>query len=61
MSVGFTRNEDKVVKAALFQFISETGPDLREGMLGSCPGPPQLRDHHKTVKNYYLRKHKSTF
>ena len=23
------------------------GPDLREGKLGSCPGPPQLRGLHK--------------
>ena len=30
-----------------------------EGKLGSCPGPPQLRGLHKTVKNYYLRKHKN--
>jgi len=39
-----------------------TGPDLRAGgKLGSCPGPPQLRGlHKKTVKNYYLRKHKNT-
>jgi len=27
----------------------EAGPDLREGKLGSCPGPPQLGGLHKTV------------
>jgi len=37
------------------------GPDLREGKLGSCPGPPQLGGLHKTVKNYYRRKHRNTF
>jgi len=39
------------------------GQDLRgAGKLGSCPGPPQLRGlHKKTVKKYYLRKHKNTF
>ena len=37
------------------------GPHLREGKLGSCPGPPQLGGLHKDSKNYYLRKHKNTF
>jgi len=43
---------------------THVGPDLRGGgKLGSCPrGPPQLRGlQKKTVKNYYLRKHKNTF
>jgi len=35
--------------------------NLREGKLGRCPGPPQLGGLQKTVKNYYLRKHKILF
>jgi len=39
-----------------------SGPDLREGKLGSCPGPPQLGGLHKnSKKNYYLRKHENAF
>jgi len=31
--------------------IDFSGPDLRGGKLGSCPGPPQVRGvHKKTVK-----------
>jgi len=41
---------------------SISGRDLREGKLGSYPGPPQLRGLHKnSKKNYYLRKHKKYF
>jgi len=36
--------------------ISGSGPDLTDGKLGSCPGPPQLGGLHKHSKNYYLRK-----
>jgi len=48
--------------AALNEGESTTGPDLRGGQTGQLPrasttrGPPQ-----KTVKNYYLRKHKILF
>jgi len=39
--------------------VYTAGPDLREGKLGSCSGPPQLGGPpQKTVKNYYLSKHK---
>jgi len=38
-----------------------TWPNLREDKLCSCPGPPQIGGLHKTVKNYYLRKHKKYF
>ena len=27
-----------------------SGPDLRGGKLGSCPGPPQVRGLHEKVK-----------
>jgi len=38
-----------------------SGPDLRGGW-AVAQGPSQLRGlHKKTVKNYYLRKHKNTF
>jgi len=58
----------------LFLFMSSTcyilvrrtafsaGPDLRGANWAVAQGPPQLRGFHKkTVKNYYLRKHKNTF
>jgi len=36
---------------AVLGHVQFAGPDLREGKLGSCPGPPQLRGlHKKTVK-----------
>jgi len=40
---------------------ADTGPDVREGKLGSCPGPPQLGGLHINSKKIYLRKHKNTF
>jgi len=42
---------------------SQPGPDLREGANWAVTqGPPKLRGlHKKTVKSYYLRKHKNTF
>jgi len=40
--------------------FSSPRPDLREGKLGSCPGPPQLWGAStKNSKKYYLRKHKN--
>ena len=45
----------------IIQWTGSPGPDLREGKLGSCPGPPQLGGLHKNTNNYYLRKHKNTF
>jgi len=30
--------------------LCDVGPDLREGKLGSCPGPPQLGGLHKNSK-----------
>ena len=29
---------------------TNSGPDLREDKLGSCPGPPHLGDLHKNSK-----------
>ena len=30
--------------------VNKAGPYLREGKLGSCPGPPQLGGLHKNNK-----------
>ena len=47
-----------------FGLCSLSGPDLREGKLGNCPGPPQLGGLHKNIlkiitqgniKKYFLK------
>jgi len=36
--------------ATLYVLGAAVGPDLREGKLDSCPGPPQLGSLHKNSK-----------
>jgi len=42
-----------VRRAAVDRYLlpaAAAGPDLRDGKLGSCPGPPQLGGLHKNSK-----------